>query len=424
MRTCSGSAARGRRRAAPPWPAQAERGDGRQALGARGPVDAPRLVTLAPELAQARHGHEALGDARGQADPGEGAARRRSRGTAGTTRGGTWRWSGRAPPAATTWRRTAAACATAAAPAPRRCGRPPRRPSGRPRSSARSGARRAARRAAHSSATMNSMTPLGALRSRRIRSSEMPSVPHGTKDSSAIILPSASNASTSRQSPSSGSPSRSSAIEKPRSVSVSRQASARSMTSSISSSERAEWRRTRKVAPVRRTRLTACRVTRISRPSRSKSGDVQDRLVAELQRAEPGARVRVGAVLARAHHGGLPGVPPGHVQPGLDGVRPGLAVAHGVAAGQADAGLDAVGDGGLAAGREDDGLVAPGGEVAERVLRAVRARAAPGSGAPRRRAGPLPCAGSGRAWRRRSAGRGRRTGRARSTGRAAGAPSK
>ena len=52
-------------------------------------------------------------------------------------------------------------------------------------------------------------------------------------------------------------------------------------------------------------------------------------------------------------------------------MRPCLAVADGVTAGEADAGLDAVGDGCLAAGREDDGLVAAGGEVAEGVLVAV-----------------------------------------------------
>src|SRR5690606_40610899 len=41
---------------------------------------------------------------------------------------------------------------------------------------------------------------------------------------------------------------------------------------------------------------------------------------------------------------------------------------------EADAGLDAVGDGGLAAGRQDDGLVPAGGEVAEGVLVAVGAQ--------------------------------------------------
>lgn len=101
------------------------------------------------------------------------------------------------------------------------------------------------------------------------------------------------------------------------------------------------------------------------------AGGVQDRLVAELERAEAGPGEGGGAVLGGAHRRGRPGVPAGHVQPGGDGVRPRLPVAHRVAAGQAHAGLHAVGDGGLAAGREDDGLVPAGGEVAEGVLVAV-----------------------------------------------------
>lgn len=98
---------------------------------------------------------------------------------------------------------------------------------------------------------------------------------------------------------------------------------------------------------------------------------LKDRLVTELEGAEPGARVGLGAVLGGAHRGGRPGVPAGHVQPYGDGARPGLPVADRVSAGEAHAGLDAIGDGGLAAGREDDRLVAPGGEVAEGVLAAV-----------------------------------------------------
>ncbi len=102
------------------------------------------------------------------------------------------------------------------------------------------------------------------------------------------------------------------------------------------------------------------------------SRDVQDRLVTELEGAQAGAGTGAGAGLGGAHDGGRPGVPAGQVQPGVDGARPGLRVADGVPRGQAHPGLDAVGDGRLAAGREDDGLVAPGGEVAEGVPVAVR----------------------------------------------------
>ena len=98
---------------------------------------------------------------------------------------------------------------------------------------------------------------------------------------------------------------------------------------------------------------------------------VEDGLVAELEGAEAGAGVGRGSLLGGAHRSGHPGVPAGGVQPDGDGVRPGLSVADRVAAGEAHACLDTVGDGGLAAGREDDGLVAAGGEVAEGVLAAV-----------------------------------------------------
>lgn len=114
--------------------------------------------------------------------------------------------------------------------------------------------------AAHSSASMNSMTPLGAPRSRRIRSRETPSLPQGTKDWMASSRPSWSRA-----------------MEKPRSVSVSRQASVRSTSCRISSSDRVGWRRTRQVTPVVEVE------------------DVQDGLVAELERAEPGADEGPGA---------------------------------------------------------------------------------------------------------------------------------
>lgn len=139
-------------------------------------------------------------------------------------------------------------------------------------------------------------------------------------------------------------------MEKPRSVSVSRQASARPTTSSISCSVRVRWRRTRQEAPVRRTRFTACRVTRISRPPRSK--EATGRIASSPSwRAPSPARAKAFAPSSEAPMtAGAQACRMGGVQPGGDGVRPGLAVADGVAAGEADTGLDAVGDGGLAAG--------------------------------------------------------------------------
>ena len=95
--------------------------------------------------------------------------------------------------------------------------------------------------------TMNSITPFSAERSRRMRSSDRPSLPQGTNDSSARRRPSPSKHSTRTQLPSLGSPSRDSAIEKPRSVAVSRQASAQAVTSAISCAESWRCRRTRTV---------------------------------------------------------------------------------------------------------------------------------------------------------------------------------
>ncbi|COY44656.1 Uncharacterised protein [Mycobacterium tuberculosis] len=87
-----------------------------------------------------------------------------------------------------------------------------------------------------SSLTISSIVPFGDCGERRIKSRETPVVPHGTSDSIASTWLCGSIASTSRQSESAGSPRRPSAIEKPRSVSVSRQESARVMVCAISSS--------------------------------------------------------------------------------------------------------------------------------------------------------------------------------------------
>ena len=126
-----------------------------------------------------------------------------------------------------------------------------------------------------SSLTISSMVPLGDFGERRIKSNDTPVLPQGTSDSMATTsLPSPSfTASTNRQSPSSLSPSRPSAIENPRSVSVSRQASARAMTFVISSAGTSRCRRMRTVNPARRARVTAWRTARMLGPdSRNRSG--------------------------------------------------------------------------------------------------------------------------------------------------------
>ena len=122
-----------------------------------------------------------------------------------------------------------------------------------------------------SAATMYSISPLSDSRSRRIRSSDRPWRPHGENDSSAIGTPSGPSASTSTHCPSVGSPSRPSAIEKPRSASVSRQASASRTAWAMSGGGMSACRRMRAVYPARSMRCTAWRTGRISRPSRLKS---------------------------------------------------------------------------------------------------------------------------------------------------------
>ena len=124
------------------------------------------------------------------------------------------------------------------------------------------------------------------------------------------------SASTSRQSPSAGSPSRPSAMEKPRSVSVSRQASARDVTCAISSAAMSRWRRTRTVSPAREPASRPDGPAHVAAARSNLRG--QDRLVAELVAPSPprGAWRRA----ARAHHGGAQ--PRRHAQPGVDAPRP------------------------------------------------------------------------------------------------------
>jgi hypothetical protein len=92
------------------------------------------------------------------------------------------------------------------------------------------------------SVTMVSVSPLIELWSRRITSSEAPVVPQGTNESMPTTfsssVPAFCTASTRIDRPSCGSPSRPSAMEKPRSSSVSRQASARAIIAAICSSLR------------------------------------------------------------------------------------------------------------------------------------------------------------------------------------------
>ena len=109
-----------------------------------------------------------------------------------------------------------------------------------------------------------------------------------------------------------------------------------------------------------------------ARAGQSEPVGVQDRLVTELQRVEAGRSERFGAVEAGAHDPRRPAVRLAQPQPGVNGLGPSAGIADRVAAGQAHADLDAIGDRGARVVCEHDGLVATGGEVAERVVLAVQ----------------------------------------------------
>ena len=204
---------------------------------------------------------------------------RRSTGSAAPTPAGTSRWSGTAPRAATTWRRTAASERHTRSTGPA----PIRAPSSK--------TDRNTAKFSEIRVTPNSSAPVAQLGDHELddavgRPSGFGASGRGTPRSRPTARATAcrprprpcrrrgrpATASTSRQSPSAGSPSRPRAIEKPRSVSVSRQASARAIDL------RHLVGRDVAVAadPDGVCRLadpvTACRTCRMSRPSRLNRG--------------------------------------------------------------------------------------------------------------------------------------------------------
>ena len=132
------------------------------------------------------------------------------------------------------------------------------------------------------------------------------------------------------------------------------------------------WRRIRTVSPARRARVTACRTARMSGPDSRKPSGYRIASSPSCSALSPAARNASAASRTRAHHAGRPAVLLAQPQPRLDRLRPRLRVADRVAAGQAHAHLDAVGDRRAAVRREHRGLVPAGGEVAERVVLAVQ----------------------------------------------------
>ena len=103
-------------------------------------------------------------------------------------------------------------------------------------------------------------------------------------------------------------------------------------------------------------------------PGQPELGSVQDRFVAEFQRVQAGLAKCFGPSRTGAHVARRPAVALAQRQPCVDGLRPRPRVADRIATGQADTDLDAVGDRGAAARRENHRLVATGGEVPQRVV--------------------------------------------------------
>ena len=104
---------------------------------------------------------------------------------------------------------------------------------------------------------------------------------------------------------------------------------------------------------------------------RDRAGGVHDRLIAQLQHLEAGVVVGLRARLGGADDGGHPAVGAGGLPPRRDRRQPRRTDPDRVTRRQAHPRLDAIGDGRLPVGAEDDGLVATQGEVRQGVRRAV-----------------------------------------------------
>ena len=194
---------------------------------------------------------------------------------------------------------------------------------------------------------MNSSGRCRRSRSRRIRSRESPSRAPRHEGQQRPQRRRASVHSTITHWPSAGSPSRPSAIEKPRSVvavAPVRRRRAANSAQLVGRDVRVAADRGPCTRPAR-PGCTAWRTVRMARPSRVNSSVSTIGLVAELQGVQAVPGVDRAGLLARAHHGRAPSRARGLGQPRLDGAGPGLGVADRVAGGERDAADDAVGDG-------------------------------------------------------------------------------
>ncbi len=111
-------------------------------------------------------------------------------------------------------------------------------------------------------------------------------------------------------------------------------------------------------------RLTAWRTSRIDRPVQCEAGDVDDGLVAEVLRAEPGVEVEAEAVTPHAHHRGPPASDLALLEERAEGVGERVRFAHRITRRETHARDAAVGDCGAPVGREDVLLV---GALRERI---------------------------------------------------------
>ena len=187
--------------------------------------------------------------------------------------------------------------------------------------------------------------PFSESRSRRIRSSDSPSAPHGTKCSSPRSSPAASRHSTTTAWPSARSPKRPSAIEKPaldRAVAPLVGVRPHASPGSRRRGRRPGGRSRR--SPARSHRDTACRTPRMLRPSSENSATCR---IASSPSSRASIPARWNASAPRSLAASTAGTQPNdrasssHAR---DRAGPGLGVAERVARGQRDGADHAVGD--------------------------------------------------------------------------------
>ena len=236
------------------------------------------------------------------------------------------------------------------------------------------------RPAAMIAVTISSVTPLSARGLRRITSRENPSVPHGTKDKMPATSPCRARLGLVRRArgprpsgsrrrpdrPTGRGPSRT----RVRSRCRARRRSCRSELQFVG----------RDVAVPTDPGVVPQLLQPAARPggpgrmswlSRWNSRVCRTASSPSRMTRSPASAYAVAPVLAGPDHGRRPAVRVDLTEPGLDRARPVVRRADRITAGQTDTEVHPVADGGAAGLGEDHGLVAPGVEVGQRILRGL-----------------------------------------------------